>query len=291
MEAAAAAERLQPRRRSLQKLEPSPRPFPDAPWHVFSQCRRGGKRDTAARCGQLISPARREEGRLAAILTTIDSAATATPSHLDKHNVATTTPSGIASCHCCGLVQRLPASVVERRLVCARCRTPLVPPHRSRNGLSAALASAALILYLPATTLPMVRIEQLGHRHEDSLLSAVIALFAQGDWLIGAVVLLFSIVLPPLKLFALLLLAAPGLIPKAPLRAVIYRGVEALGRWGMLDVMLVAILVAVVKLGDLLFIEGGPGLIAYTVLVLLSLLASMSFNPHAMWGHRGFSAH
>jgi len=192
-------------------------------------------------------------------------------------------PGQLASCHCCGLVQRLPTPVSDRRPICRRCRTTLAPRNPSRNRLSASLAISALLLYVPATTLPMLRIEQLGHRHEDSLLSGVAALFAQDYWLVGTVVLLFSVILPPLKLAALLVLASAPATSADRLRAALFRAVESLGRWGMLDVMLVAILVAYVKLGDLVSIEAGPGLLAFTLLVLLSLLASMSFNPHMMW--------
>lgn len=194
-----------------------------------------------------------------------------------------TLPGRIASCHCCGLVQRLPAPVSDRRPVCCRCATTLAHRNPSRNRLSASLGASALLLYLPAMTLPMLRIEQLGHRHEDSLLSGVAALFAQDYWLVGVVVLLFSVLLPPLKLVALLVLSSAPAASTDRIRALLFRAVELLGRWGMLDVMLVAILVAYVKLGGLVSIEAGPGLIAFTLLVLLSLLASLSFNPHMMW--------
>jgi paraquat-inducible protein A len=129
----------------------------------------------------------------------------------------------------------------------------------------------------------MLRIEQLGHRHEDSLLSGLIAMFSQGYWLVGTVVLVFSVLLPPLKLLTLLILANKIMLTHHRQRALMYRAVELLGRWGMLDVMLVAILVAFVKLGNLVNIQAGLGLIAFTVLVLLSLLASLVFNPHLLW--------
>ena len=189
----------------------------------------------------------------------------------------------IASCHCCGLVQRLPRRITDERLVCCRCGTTLNHHSASRNHLAAALSASALVLYLPATMLPMLRIEQLGHRQEDSLLSGIVALLAQDYWLVGGVVLLFSVILPPLKLLALLALSSNRLAPPRRFRALLYRAVELLGRWGMLDVMLVAILIAVVKLGGLVSIGAGPGLVAFTLLVLLSLLASLSFNPHMMW--------
>jgi paraquat-inducible protein A len=139
------------------------------------------------------------------------------------------------------------------------------------------------MFYIPALWLPLLRIERLGHAHEDSLLSGVTALWGQGYWLIGTVILLFSVVLPPLKLVALWLLCSTPAVSGHRHRAMVYHLVEMLGRWGMLDVMLVAILVAFVKLGDLVSIHAGPGLLAFTLLVLLSLLASFSFNPLLMW--------
>jgi paraquat-inducible protein A len=192
-------------------------------------------------------------------------------------------PGHPLACHCCGLVQRLPPKTAGLRPVCARCATPLRHPGTGRNRWAAALAVAALAFYPPAMLLPLLRIERLGHLQEDSLLSGLLTLFAQGHLLVGTVVLLFSVLLPPLKLAALLALTRPALLRTPARRALIYRGVESFGRWGMLDVMLVAILVAFVKLGGLVQIGAGPGLTAFTLLVLLSLLAGLLFDPHALW--------
>ncbi|OQW95259.1 MAG: hypothetical protein BWK79_03040 [Beggiatoa sp. IS2] len=191
--------------------------------------------------------------------------------------------SKLVSCHCCGLVQKLPPLSPAQKAVCCRCATPLTHSATTRNHWTIALATSALIFYLPAMLLPLLRIERLGQRHEDSLLSGLIALFAQGYWFIGSVVLLFSVILPPLKLLTLFMLSNTAFVIHQHHRALLYRLVELLGRWGMLDVMLVAILVAFVKLGNLVHISAGPGLFAFTLLVLLSLLASMTFNPHLLW--------
>lgn len=139
------------------------------------------------------------------------------------------------------------------------------------------------MFYLPAMLLPIMRIEQLGHVYESSLLHGVLTLMTQGSWGIGIVVFLFSIVLPPLKLLALLALTVDQLITRHHHKAFVYHAVELLGRWGMLDVMLVAILVAFVKVGDLVSIHISLGLVAFTIMVLLSLVASMIFNPQQMW--------
>jgi uncharacterized paraquat-inducible protein A len=192
-------------------------------------------------------------------------------------------PRELHGCHTCGLVQALPAVPPGHEAVCRRCGTPFARCRPWLNRLAAATAAAALALYLPAVTLPLLRVEKLGYLKEDSLLSGVGSLYAEGYWTVAAVVLLFSVVLPPLKLLALSLLADGGWLRRHRSRAVLYRAVEALGRWGMLDVMLVAILVAYIKLGDLVSISAGPGLLAFTAMVLLSLLASLLFHPHCLW--------
>jgi paraquat-inducible protein A len=148
---------------------------------------------------------------------------------------------------------------------------------------TAAFAMAGLILFVPAVTWPILKIERLGHLREDHLVGGVVSLLQGGHLFIGLVVLLFSLIVPPAKLSAMLWLAAgaPGGARKH--QALAHRIVEWLGRWGMLDVLLVAVLVAFVKLGDVIQIQAGPGLIAFGLCVLASLAASLSFDPHEMW--------
>lgn len=192
--------------------------------------------------------------------------------------------STLASCHCCGLVQRLPGTASPgRRAVCRRCRTPFSRGRFRGNRVSTAWALGALILYLPALILPMLRVEELGHATENSLWGGVVAMLGEGHWLIGMVVLLFSIVFPLVKLVCLLLLGSRRVLGRSEHRAVVYRLVEAVGRWGMLDVMLVAVFLAYVKLGDLLAITPGPGVAAFSAMVIMSLLAGMTFDPHVLW--------
>jgi paraquat-inducible protein A len=149
--------------------------------------------------------------------------------------------------------------------------------------LSAALALGALFLYVPALVLPMLRIEELGHVAENSLLSGVVAMLGEGHLLVGVVVLMFSIVFPFVKLLCLLVLGSRRVVNRSEHRAVVYRAVDAVGRWGMLDVMLVAVLLAYVKLGDMLAISPGPGVAAFCAMVVLSLMAGMAFQPHVLW--------
>lgn len=188
----------------------------------------------------------------------------------------------LIGCPICGLVQTVPELGPHEKAVCERCGHVLNTRSAS-NPWTTPLALSGLILYLPAVLLPMLRIEQLGHLKEDSLFSGVIHLLAEGYWFVGLVVLAFSIVLPPLKLMALIVLSGTNWVRNHKHRAKLYHAVEYLGRWGMLDVMLVAVLVAWVKLGDLVKIDAGLGVFAFGVMVLISLVAGLTFHPSQMW--------
>src|SRR5205085_2604151 len=101
--------------------------------------------------------------------------------------------------------------------------------------------------------------------------------------LIGLVVLVCSVVIPVLKLAGLFVLTGRWVTLERRHRASIYRAIEAAGRWGMIDVLLVALTIAAVKLGDLVVVTPGPGVVAFGACVVLSLAASAVFNPHAIW--------
>lgn len=191
----------------------------------------------------------------------------------------------LLACACCGLVQQAPPRRRDERLRCARCLSRLSGPlaRRRRNDRVAALALAALLLYPLAIGLPIMRIERLGAVREASVWSGGLDLLADGQVFVGAVVLLCSVVLPAVKLLGLFLLAGAGVGLHPRLRTGTFHLVEWTGRWGMLDVLLVALLVALVKLGGVMELSAGPAALAFTACVLLNLAASASFDPHALW--------
>ena len=186
------------------------------------------------------------------------------------------------SCHCCGLIQTTHALHDE---VCCRCESELGAwwGGDSRNRLAMALSLTALVLYLPAVNWKFLRIEQLGRVHESSLLQGVRALLSEGELFVGVVVLLFSIIFPVLKLSAILFLCQSRWQMQARHRAITYRVVEHLGRWGMLDVLLVAVMIAFIKLGGLVSFTAGPGVVLFAMFVVLSACASLAFDPHCLW--------
>lgn len=148
---------------------------------------------------------------------------------------------------------------------------------------AAAFALGALILYAPAMLLPVIEIEQMGHTNGATIWSGVVDLLAEGSILVGVIVLLCSIVIPFVKIMATFLICSGEMFMRGRHRALTYRLLEWIGRWGMLDVLLVALLVAVVKLGSWLRVHPGPGAAAFAGVVVLSLLASAVFDPESIW--------
>jgi len=130
-----------------------------------------------------------------------------------------------------------------------------------------------------------MRIEQFGHTQATSILGGTIDLLAGGHIGIGIVILVCSVIVPVAKLTMLLALVTrwPALTDRN--RALAHRLLEWTGRWGMLDVLAVAVVVAALKLGDVVEVAPGSGALAFAAVVSLSLLASATFNPHLAWEH------
>lgn len=147
---------------------------------------------------------------------------------------------------------------------------------------TAAAAVAAFLLFWPAVLCPILQIEKLGHRQESSILSGIIELITHGNWLVGGVVLLFSIIFPLTKIVLLLELSLLEFLHRKH-KAFTLRVMEHVGKWSMMDVMLLAFLVMLVKLGNLVEFHFGPAVVAFIACVAMSMVASLTFDPHAIW--------
>jgi paraquat-inducible protein A len=194
-------------------------------------------------------------------------------------------PGSLKGCSSCGLVQRLPELAGGSLAKCVRCGTTLVRPgaRRGHNRRAFAAALAGLILYPLAIGLPIMSLERFGYRHEASIWSGSLELLSGGHLLVGLIVFLASVVIPLCKLIGVLAITGLRRGMGTRTRARTYRVIELAGRWGMLDVLLISVVVAWVKVRDLVEVEPGPGISAFTACVLLSLLAAAWFDPHALW--------
>jgi paraquat-inducible protein A len=192
----------------------------------------------------------------------------------------------IICCKICGqghVMGRLkPGSVA----ICRRCGSPIERRVRGSLHLTAALSLAALILYVPANIFPILHMEIYGAATDNTVWSGVKVLAQDGDWVIAIIVFLASIFIPLLKLLGLFILTSTTLLRWEGgrlWRTRVYRVIEAVGRWAMLDVFVLAILVSLVKLEKMATIIPGKGLFAFAFVVVLTILASASFDPQLIW--------
>lgn len=195
-------------------------------------------------------------------------------------------------CHCCGLLNELKLQQDDEAITqsCIRCGTVL--HYRKPNSLSRtfALVIAASILYIPANLLPMTLTDSLFGSQQDTILTGVLYFWSSGDYLVAIVIFCASIFIPLLKLITLFFLLAAVHFQKkqrvffSPTRcAKLYRLVEIVGRWSMIDVFVVSLLTALIQIQSLATIVAGPGAVAFAAVVVLTLLASLSFDPRIIW--------
>ncbi len=191
-----------------------------------------------------------------------------------------------AQCHICTLVVRCPDEEAPRGWSCPRCRSVL---HRRKpNSLARTWAYliAAVICYVPANLYPVMAVTSLGRTQADTILSGVLYLAMHGTWPLAVIVFVASVVVPVLKIVALggLALSVQRSSHWRPRdRTRLYRVVEAVGRWSMVDVYVVTILVALVHLGSLANVEAQIGALFFGAVVVLTMFAAESFDPRLIW--------
>ncbi len=199
--------------------------------------------------------------------------------------IPTADARGLLLCLTCGQLNRAPSG--ERRdASCARCAAPL---HRRKpNALRRAWAYlfAAAALYVPANVLPVLSSSQLAAHKSDTILSGVVYFWNTGSFILAAIIFVASIAVPATKIavLAFLLLSVHQRSTWRPYeRTQLYRLISYIGRWSMVDIFVGATTVALVQLQPFATIEPGPGAIFFGAVVILTMLASESFDPRLMW--------
>ncbi len=193
---------------------------------------------------------------------------------------------GLLGCHVCGLVSRMPDGSDPLR--CPRCHSKV--HSRSPNSLARtwALLLTAMMLYIPANLLPMMETTYLGEVTTDTIISGVLLFIEEGDWLVAGIIFSASIVIPILKMASLLYLLISvhrRCALRTKQRALLYRATEVVGRWSMVDVFVVGLLTALVHMGLISNIYPGFGIMAFAGVVILTMLAAMSFDSRLIWDY------
>ncbi|HTB86203.1 MAG TPA: paraquat-inducible protein A [Candidatus Sulfotelmatobacter sp.] len=189
----------------------------------------------------------------------------------------------IIACETCGLVQALGDIPARHRAFCARCGLAFPRQKNDSRSRTAALALAALFLYVPANIYPIMIMEYLGRHSENTVWGGVKALYTDHMWYVAAIVFAASILIPLLKLLGLFFLVSNRGLRWQKLRTRIYKVICQIGPWAMLDVFLLAILVALIRFGRFATVIPGPGIVAFASVVVLTMFASASFDPAVIW--------
>jgi paraquat-inducible protein A len=195
----------------------------------------------------------------------------------------------LLGCESCGLVSAnvLPGDTSSGLLQhCSRCGHVLREAKPMSLQRTWACVVAAAVLYVPANALPIMITVSAPDREEHTLLGGIHELWVDGSWGLAVIVFIASIAVPVLKIGVLALLAWSVRVAPAWRRlerAKLYRLIEAVGHWSMLDVYVVVLLGATVRFGPLASVRAGPGLLCFAAVVVLTMLASLSFDPRLIW--------
>ncbi|WP_109124779.1 paraquat-inducible protein A [Dyella sp. C11] len=195
---------------------------------------------------------------------------------------------GLIGCHVCRMVCR---DIGAPDAACPRCGSPLHKRKSASYTRTWALLIAAFMFYLPANILPIMRTVSLGDVDDNTILSGIIELWVKGSPDLAVIVFTASIVVPMLKFIALglLLISSQRHSQWAQRqRSKLYRLVEFIGYWSMLDVFVVALLTALVQFGFFSQVAPLPGVVFFGLTVVITMLASMTFDPRLIWDGRDF---
>jgi paraquat-inducible protein A len=186
----------------------------------------------------------------------------------------------LASCHLC---RKLADASLHQ---CPRCGEALHLRKANTLQRTLALLVTASLLYIPANMLPMMAYDTLGNTSSSTILGGVIELLDYGDLPVALVIFIASIMVPVGKIIAMYYLCwciSKGRSVSARQRTVMYRITEQIGKWSMIDVFVVSILVALVHLNGLLVILPGTAAIAFCGVVIVTIIAAESFDPRIFW--------
>ena len=197
----------------------------------------------------------------------------------------------LIGCKTCGLVQAVEDDVDHCDVKCLRCGELLRHNQPASRSRTAALSLAAIFLYVPANIYPIITMQYLGRETENTVWGGVKALYEDNMWPIAILVFCASIMIPLLKLIGLLFLVTNRGSQWQRFRTFIYKLIGRIGPWAMLDVFLLGVMVGVIRFGRCATVIPGPGILAFAAVVVLTILASASFDPKLIWNSQPPESH
>lgn len=191
---------------------------------------------------------------------------------------------GVIGCETCGLAQRVRPKL--EHMFCTRCGATMHVRKPNSINRTWALLIASYVLIIPANLMPVMATGSLFGTEKDTIFGGVVYLWTSDSEVLAIILFTASIIIPFAKLFSLTFLVISVQLDstwKPKLRARLYRMVEAIGRWSMIDVYVATMLTALVQFGNLMNIRAGAGAIAFATVVVLTIFAAKSFDPRLIW--------
>jgi paraquat-inducible protein A len=195
---------------------------------------------------------------------------------------------GLGTCPTCHQMVKMPPKSRGKYLAvtCPRCQSRIYPRIPDSIQQTWALVIASIIFYIPANLLPMMHVHTFAGVESDTIMSGVIYFIKSGSYLIGFVILVASIIVPITKLIILIYLLI-SVQKRSPLkqheRKKLYRLTELIGRWSMVDVYVVGVMIALVHFGGMMQIKAGAGANFFLLVVIVTMFAAMRFDPRLIW--------
>lgn len=187
---------------------------------------------------------------------------------------------GLRSCPCCTAI--LPAD----KPVCPRCGVQAQARRKHSLQWTLALLLTSVLLYIPANLMPIMVTETLGSAYPSNIMAGVIVLWADGSYPVALVIFIASIMVPTLKMLAIGWLcwdaSGRGRRDSHKMHR-IYEVVEFVGRWSMIDVFVIAVLSALVRMGQLMNVYPAWGAVLFAMVVIITMIAAMTFDPRLLW--------
>ena len=197
----------------------------------------------------------------------------------------------LIACHECDLLQHIPRQRQGGKSYCRRCNAVLHRSVRDSLNRTLALTLAGIVLFIVANSFPFLSFKMQGQVTQTTLATGVLDLYRQGMWELALLVLLTSILVPLLQLLLLLYILLPIRLGHTPWQlAPVFRFHQSLGPWGMMEVFMLGILVAVVKLLDMAQILPGLALWSFAILIFMLAGAAAELDPEIIWERVGRQA-
>jgi len=192
---------------------------------------------------------------------------------------------GLATCSACHHTVKMP-SRLDGVSICPRCNEEV--RYRKKNSIEHtwALVIASILFYIPANMLPMMHVHTFAGTQSDTIISGVIYFMHSGSYLIAAVIFIASIIVPITKLLILIYLLMSVHLKNGANKVKkknLYQLTELIGKWSMVDVYVVAIMIALVHFGGLSEIKAGQGANYFLLVVTLTMIAAMRFDVRLIW--------